>query len=353
MRLMSGHNASADTWAHSHPGSWVSGWVSVGWTMRMNFSSWMVIGAITLCVAHTAAAQDSRGRSAAAAAYDRGTENYMNGDYAAAAEWFETAHRLAPAPAALMQAIRAHHNGQHFARAATLAHILQTDYPGEAQAVGYAEQILTETAPNLLRVDVECSDCEIDLDDAVQQGRTFYVEPDTHHTVIAHFSTGDVSRDVSGSAGDTTTLDVTAPEAQVETAETPEAEPTTQSDGASEGLPPVVTFVAAGVTGAVLVTTIVSWVMMNGSVDEYEKAAAKASGPGGTDADYAAAKKLLDEASGQTRTNVLIGATAVCAVATGVIAFALTDWSSGDDTSTTAAVVPTADGVMGFLKGSF
>jgi len=319
----------------------------------MRLSSWIVLAGITLCIGNTAAAQDSRQRAAAAQAYDRGTSNYMNGDYAAAAEWFETAHRMAPAPAALMQAIRAHHNGQNLARAATLAQMLQTDYPSEAQAVQYASQILGETTPNLFRVDVACSGCEIDLDDAVQQGTTFFVEPDTHHTVVAHFSTGDVSRDVSGAAGDSTTLDVTAPAAESEPEADPGSdEPPSTTEGASEGLPPVVTYVAAGVTGAVLIATIVSAISMNSGADEYEKAAAKYAMTGEM-ADYDAAKKLLDDASGQTMTNVLIGATAVCAVATGVIAFALTDWSSDEPSETSAGIVPTVGGAMGFIEGRF
>lgn len=312
--------------------------------MRMSLSAWVALAGLTLFVAQTASAQDARQRAAAAEAYDRGTTDYMTGNYAEAARWFETAHRMAPQPAALMQAIRAHQKAENVARAATLALTLQTDYPGEAQAVQYAEQILSESAPNLFRVEVECSACEIDLDEAVQQGRSFYVEPDTHHSIVVHFSTGDVTRDVSGGAGEEITIEVSAPAARIEVTEDPASDGQTPTEGASEGLPPVVTFVGAGVTGVLLVATIISAVDMYAGVDEYKKAA-KAGDP--------KAQELYDEARGQTRTNVLIGITAASAIATGVIAFALTDWSSDEEADTHAAVVPTADGVMGFVESRF
>lgn len=291
----------------------------------------------TLCISHSAAAQDSRQRAAAAEAYDRGTTDYMTGNYAEAARWFETAHRMAPAPAALMQAIRAHQKAENIARAATLADRLQTDYPGEAQAVQYAEQILAEAVPNLFRVDVVCTGCEIDLDEVGQQGKTLYVEPDTHHTIVARFSTGEVSRDVSGSAGDDTTLQITAPAARIDTSD--DGEPSSNAASESKGLPPLVTFIGAGVTGALLIATIVSGVDTNAGVDEYERVRSR---------------ELYDAGHAkEVRTNVLIGATAVCAAATGVIALLFTDWSSEEEADTHAAIVPTANGVMGFVESRF
>ncbi len=320
--------------------------------MRVSIWSLLVVACVTFGIAQQSSAQDSRQRAAAAEAYDRGTSGYMTGNYAEAAQWFETAHRMAPAPAALMQAIRAHQKAENLARAATLALMLQEEYPGEAQAVQYAEQILTEAAPTLFRVDVDCSGCEIDLDDAVQQGRAFFVEPDTSHSIVAHFSTGDVSREVSGAAGESTTVELTAPAAPLTASGDPSSEPSSAGAGESEGLPPVVTFVAAGVTGALLIATIISAVDMYAGVSDYEEAAKLAETSPNVD-DWNRANKLLDEQRGQTRTNVLIGATLVSAVATGVIAVALTDWSSGEEADTHAAIVPTPHGVMGFVESRF
>jgi hypothetical protein len=302
---------------------------------------------MVLLVAIPASAQDSRQRAAAAEAYDRGTSGYMTGEYADAAQWFETAHRLAPAPAALMQAIRAHQKAENLARAATLAVVLQNDYPGEAQAVQYADQILAETAPSLLRVDVDCSACEIDLDEAVQQARSLFVDPDTSHVIVAHFATGDVTKEISGSPGQTTTLRITAPAARLDAPAQDPEDPAASGgeDSSGGGLPPLVTFIGAGVTGAFLIATIISGVDTNAGVDAYEKAA-RSGAPN-------ARKLLADGESKETRTNVLIGVTAVFAVATGVIAGVLTDWSSEEEADTHAAIIPTADGVMGFVESRF
>lgn len=308
----------------------------------------LTILSIVLLVAQSAAAQDSRQRAAAAEAYDRGTSGYMTGEYAEAAQWFETAHRLAPAPAAIMQAIRAHQKAENLARAATLAVVLQNDYPGEAQAVQYADQILADTAPSLLRIDVDCSACEIDLDDAVQQARSLFVDPSTSHVIVAHFSTGDVTKEISGEPGQTTTLRIEAPAARLTAPVSDPQEPVSTSgsqDLSSGGLPPVVTFIGAGVTGAFLIATIISGVDTNAGVDAYETAA-RSGAPN--------ARQLLDDGeSKETRTNVLIGMTAVFAIATGVIAGVLTDWSSEEEADTHAAIIPTTNGVMGLVESRF
>lgn len=315
--------------------------------MRKFTGAGLTIVSIVLLVAQSAAAQDSRQRAAAAEAYDRGTSGYMTGEYAEAAQWFETAHRLAPAPAALMQAIRAHQKAENLARAATLAVVLQNDYPGEAQAVQYADQILADTAPSLLRVDVDCSACEIDLDEAVQQARSLFVDPSTSHVIVAHFSTGDVTKEISGRPGQTTTLRIAAPAARLAAPVNDPQEPSTSGsqDASGGGLPPLVTFIGAGVTGAFLVATIISGVDTNSGVDAYETAARNGS-PN-------ARQLLADGESKETRTNVLIGVTAVFAVATGVIAGVLTDWSSEEEADTHAAIIPTANGVMGLVESRF
>ena len=67
-------------------------------------------------------------------------------------------------------------------------------------------------------------------------------------------------------------------------------------------------------------------------------------------------KKLSDGHSKEVRTNVLIGATAVAAVGTGVIALFLTDWSgtSSEQASISFGVTPLpGGGAMSVLKGQF
>lgn len=89
-------------------------------------------------VLHTPAlAQDARQRQAAAEAYDRGTAAYLDGEFTEAAQWFETANRMAPAAPALMQAIRSHQRAgepDNFTRAATLALRLSQEYAEDPAA---------------------------------------------------------------------------------------------------------------------------------------------------------------------------------------------------------------------------
>jgi outer membrane protein assembly factor BamD (BamD/ComL family) len=66
----------------------------------------VLVAAASLAAVPSARAQDARQRQAAAEAYDQGTAAYLAGDYEKAAEWFETANRLAPAAPALIQAAR-------------------------------------------------------------------------------------------------------------------------------------------------------------------------------------------------------------------------------------------------------
>jgi hypothetical protein len=66
----------------------------------------VLVAAAWLTAAQPGVAQDARQRQAAAEAYDQGTSAYLSGDYVKAAEWFETANRLASAAPALIQSAR-------------------------------------------------------------------------------------------------------------------------------------------------------------------------------------------------------------------------------------------------------
>src|ERR1700722_13958311 len=88
-----------------------------------------LVGAALLFDGHAAAAAPSPDQlSNAADAYDKGSVAVLHRDYAAAADWFELANRLAPHPLALQSAISAHEEAGvfHLARAATLALTLET-----------------------------------------------------------------------------------------------------------------------------------------------------------------------------------------------------------------------------------
>jgi hypothetical protein len=280
---------------------------------------------------------------------------------------------MAPAAAALMQAIRAHRQAGNELRAGTLALQLSLQYTGEPAAAQYAEQVLQELQPKYVRVDVSCEGCNVDLDGTLQEYLLFFVEPEITHTVVAHFETGDVDDEVSGVAGESRMLLFEAPEPP------PGVDPTLGGTGSTgsdqtiigigdepeidstKPLPPLATIIGASVTAALGGATLGFWLWAKAGVDEYEKKAAEANDPN-LDAETRAAAKdkaqeLLD--SGQTKdllTTTFLIATGVAAASTGVIAIFFTDWSGGgdeDSDSFSGAIVPIPNGGMATVNLQF
>ncbi len=279
--------------------------------------------ALSTLTAPLARAQEvsARDRQAAGEAYDWGTAAYMAHDYPGAARWFETAYRLAPAGAALVQAIRAYEHAGNDLRAANLGLRLSALYPNAGQRD--AERAL-RNAPHFFRVDVECEDCTVQLDGAVMGYPSFFVEPDADHVVEAAFETGSQRETVNGPAGEQTTLRFEAPPPpppdQVATTEaaTQTSEGTT---AATQPLPPpsddpiplgwtITAMVATAALGGVLAWSI---------VDMYDGVPAYEANP--------TAAALADGQSRELRTDILIGATAAVGVATLVMMF-FTDWDN-------------------------
>jgi len=293
---------------------------------------------------------DARQRQAAAEAYDRGTAAYLGGEYAKAAEWFETAHRMSPAAPALMQAIRSHRRADQETRAATLALRLMQEYPEETAASEYGQSVLSELSDQFFRVDVVC-DCRLDLDDTLQEFHSFFLTPDTPHTITAHFDTGKKTEDVSGAAGENRTLRFEAPppppevatevpgEPVTDTPHDPAARPAADDDG-GKPFAPVVAFVGIGLTAAVGGGAFASLIDRNAKVNDYEDAANESnacavdpscSADMRTELRDAAEGKRDDAKSADTRTLILGIATGVVGVGTAAIALFLTDWGGGDD----------------------
>jgi hypothetical protein len=315
----------------------------------------------------SASSQDARQRQAAAEAYDRGTAAYLEGSYGEAAQWFETANRMAPAAPALMQAIRAHEHAENHTQSATLALELAATYSGQAQAEEYAKTVLANNAPKLLQIRVSCDeDCKLDVDGKLQEYLAFFETPGQPHVLTATFETGSKTTKLEGEAGETREVRFEAPPPPPEPPVTLGGTAATQaSDSWTAGRPmsPLVTWIGVGVTGAVLAATIISAIETSAGVDDYEKAAQAAKDcmpPEDSKCMMAAqeANNLLEAGqSKELRTNILIGATAFAAVSTGVIALFFTDWSSDEPSREDAAlglrIEPRPGGIQTSLMGRF
>ena len=299
-----------------------------------------------LATATTVAAQEisARDRQSAAEAYDRGTSAYLSEDFARAAQWFETAHRLAPASAALVQAVRAHERAGNALRAASLALQLTALYPDDRAAQRAARSAL-QGADGYLRVEVECEGCTVEVDGAILGHPQFFVEADAEHTVVASFETGNRSQTIRGAAGETRSLsfETPEPEAVVDEVIGDEAGDATPLDSTPAeaqgggGVPLAVT-----ITGMVI-TAGLGGVLIWSGVDALDGVPAYEANP--------TVEGLAVGRAREERTNWLIAGTSVAGAAT-VILMLLTDWGGGGEggeVEPTVAFQP--EGVMLGLRG--
>jgi len=275
-------------------------------------------------------------RQAAGQSYDRATAAYLARDYPRAATLFETAYRLAPASAPLLQAVRAHERAGNALRAATLALRLQAFYGGDEAARRQAETTLAATSSQFVRIDVTCaSACTMELDGQLQEHSSFFASPGAPHTVRASFETGSVERAVTGTAGSTEAVAFEAPPPAIVVATgdgagtqggvgggegAGEASTTTSGGG---GLSPIGFGIALALTAGAGGTLIWSGVDTLDGVSAYNAAPT--------------VEGLRDGQSRELRTNILIGVTGALAITTVVLAV-LTDWD-GEGSSESAAPV--------------
>jgi hypothetical protein len=301
----------------------------------------LALAASLACASASAQSHEptARDRSEAADAYDRGVSAFLSENYGAAAHWFETANRLAPSPAALMQAIRANDRAGNELRSATLALRLADEYPDEAQAIRATRQILADAGTRYYLVTVNCSEeCAIEVNGALEEHNRFFVEPNRDVSITAEFPGGRLSEEVSGEAGDTGEVAFTAPPPPPEA---PAVAATGGSSGDGDGLSRGLFWTGAGLTGGATIGLVTAGSLALAGVDEYE------ANPS-SDALEAGQRK-------ERWTNAMIGVTSGLAAATAIIAI-FTDWA-GDDDGDGQGVAPTVgltrDGISIGAEGRF
>lgn len=282
-------------------------------------------------------------REAAAEAFDRGTRAHLARDFTSAAEWFETAYRLAPAPQAMIQAIRARERSGDSVRAATLALRLMAEQSHEPEARAEAERVLNEHAPNLVQVNVGCgAPCEVELDRTVLSFPAFFVQPDTEHVVRVTFEDGAYEQqwldptpagqrldmqfdpvrdfDFADAAEFDPEIGVVETEAR---APVPAPEPPPNSE-ISIAFP----LVAGGLT--LVSAAVLTWSI----VDMYDGVAAYESEP--------TRPRFDDGRTREIRTGALIGVTSALLVTTVVLAI-LADWDGAPNTDSSASTMSVTD----------
>jgi len=272
--------------------------------------------------------------AAAAEAYDRGSAFYLNGDYARAAQWFETAYRLAPAAPALVQALRAQTRTGHAIRAANLALRLRGLHGDDADARALADQVIAENGADFVRLEVDCEGCQLEIEGRLWSYPAAFLAPSTEHRVTVALDDAREQHTIRGAPGQRITLG--APRAGA--AEDAPDGPPPGSGPSSDGLSPWVFGVGLAITAVSSGLLIWSGVDTLDGVDAYEA--------------NPTPEGFSDGQDRELRTNVLIGITAGLGLLTLVFAL-LTDWDGDPSPATTGGAWIGPDGGGGWVRGAF
>lgn len=256
----------------------------------------------------------------AAALFKQGEAAFKKNDFSGAATAFEAANDIAPHPAALFNAARAYERAGELAQAANLCARYLRDAPEGDKRRAKAMGMLAELRPKLGRITVIAVDADdITLDGGALALEETYVNPGDHQ-VAGRFGNRIARRKVNVVAGSLER--VTLEPKKVESAATldqgdevaPEPEEPKDVEPESSGLSPTLFYVGLGATAVLAGATVWSGLDTNSARDDFDKNPSQ---------------DALDEGeSKQSRTNLLLGTTAVVGVATGVIGAFFTDFSS-------------------------
>lgn len=310
--------------------------------MKCAMAAVMILGLCAL--AQSALAQRDPGVSdttndvaAAARAFQDGQKAQLAGNFARAAELFELADQLAPAPEAIRSAVRTREAAGQPARAATMALEAKLRYPDDAETVTTADAVLARITPTLARLSVRCESlCTLLVD-----GEALTLEPVTQleafvptgaHRLEARFGAGRKAVEaLELVAGEQRELELHAPPPPKRPAATPppadhrnlirgKSGAGPRASATDGGLPPWLFIGASALTVVAAGAAIVS------SVDSFDKRDAYESEP--TEQRYEAG---IDS---QRRTNALLITTGgLAAVSALLLAFA--DWDGEEKPSST------------------
>ncbi len=289
-------------------------------------------------------------RQQAAQAYDRAAALFVQGHFAQAGQWFMTAYRLAPAKAALLQAVRAYRRAGQLERAGTLAILLSQEYPNDAPSVELAAEVMEEAGRRALLVTVDCEGCEVEVDGRMLATRAAYVTPDENHRVVGHFGAAHVEEVVHGAAREQRQVRFERPAgAEVVEEELTEGERRRREERRREEAGPAYKVMSPGVFYVSLAATVaLAGVTVWSGVDTLSGVGAYEANP--TREAYEAGQDK------ERRTNILLGVTAGVAAWT-IVTAVLTDFSGRDDEEdddrVEAAIAPSRGGAQFMLRGTF
>jgi hypothetical protein len=279
----------------------------------------LLLGQVSQAQAGTVSPQNKK---KAAARFKEGEALFQKHAYAEAARAFEEANSIAPHPSVLLNAINAWALAGQPARAAALCQRLITDPEADEKSKEEARSQLADLQGKIGKVNIRGAQIKnLTLDGKAVEAGEVIVDPGDH-LIEAEVEGKAVQRKVSVVAGSSQQILLDAPKEKA-----PEATPAASTPPAAttgeiqvepkKGLSPVMVYVGGAITLGLLGATIWSGLDTVKAREDFDKKAVK------TEADKEAGLAK------QTRTNVMIGATAVVGLLTTGVALFATDWSGG------------------------
>jgi len=279
---------------------------------------------------------DAATKAKAGRKFRAGEKAFKRHEYVAAAEAFEEAYAIAPHPAALFNAATAYQKAGQLTRAANLCARYLRDAPASDARREKANALIGELTPKVGRIEVEDRGAlEVTIDGQSPEVDVTYVDPGDH-VVTGRFGDKIVQREISVVAGSVVrvALDPPKPPPSAGPNEEPDFDPSPDvkkdEDKSGKPLSPSIFYVGVGAT--VLLGGVTAWSGLdtNKARDDYDANPTQSG--------------LDDGRSKQSRTNLLLGATAAVGVGTAVIGLFFTDFGG-------KKAPPSAPEEMGLLLG--
>ena len=274
----------------------------------------LLLGSTIHAVAWSADAPSREDKKRAAAQFHEAEALFKKHAYAEAAEAFERAHAIAPHPAALMNGVDAHVRAGQIARAANLCAQLLREVPPDNPHAAEARRQLADLKAKVGLLRVEGEAARVTIDGKPSKLGEVYVDPGDH---VVEGTVGDqpVTRKVQATAGATTRVvfDRAAPPPKDEKPPPPPTLPEPEKPQ-GRGVSPTWIYVGAGATAVLGGVTVWSGLATNAARRDFDSHPTQAG--------------LDDGKSKQSRTNLLLGATAIVGLSTAAVAWFATDWGT-------------------------
>ncbi|MGH7298774.1 MAG: tetratricopeptide repeat protein [Polyangiaceae bacterium] len=252
-------------------------------------------------------------RRQAAHDFAEGDHAFKEGDFRQAAESYERAYHRVPHHSALWNAARAWHRAGELARAANLYARYLREAPPTARDRNSAQRAVNDLSNRLARLEIHATDVgKLTIDGEPLEAASVYVTPGAHVVEGRTRDDKPVREAQTVEPGDVISI-VLVPPSPAPPKAIPPALP--RAEVATHGWSPVTVYFGGALTLALAGITVWSGLDTLQQKDAFDRS------PTQNNLDVGHQK--------QTRTNVLVGATAGVAALTAAVAFVLVDWHAG------------------------